>query len=608
MDSANLLLRKCSIENFKSLKKVELDHLQPLTVLMGRNNAGKSNILDCFNFLADGSKSMEHALASRGQSLKEILHRKRLDEVILITLEFETPKKRREEWIGQLYAGNKNVTVEQVSNSNFLSRIFLNVTVSENGFSDELSVSNFTAESRNALIFLHKGNSDTIEFVSGNLESLCRSHAGDLPWETKAVEKFNPSPYRLFLGLPEKSTDQKVSLEIAAVVHAHITGIQWIDPHRNLPTQALIEGQHALNADGSNLPDVLHWLYNNKPGQFRRVENELRKLVPNLGRLYTPTSQNMTTLGAIDPEEEDLFYTMNQMSFGTKSAIAIITKVALAQPGAWISIEEPETYLHPAAQVSLFHFLRDESKDKTIFVATHSTPIAASTPIDSLYIVQRAADYSTQADPVTPKDVFDVIEQLAVKPSFSFESDAIVFVEDADAVAIYEALAKKYNFHVRIQFLDAEQGNTLHFHANAQVALSRYVHTLVYAIFDSDTELDVEQEKIRNRTVEQLKLPPGQVVTLDASEVEVYLLDAKAILRAFSGIRLTEAALTDKIAKARGMGPAKKVLSDLFLELRLGKYDGAAGARIAESMDRIPLIIESFFQKMDIDSRPFWKI
>ena len=170
---------------------------------------------------------------------------------------------------------------------------------------------------------------------------------------------------------------------------------------RKLPTSSPILGQHALTADISNLPDVLHWLYNNKPKQFRKIEAEVSKLVPNLGKLYTPTLQNEATLGMIDSSDEDLVYSMDQMSFGTRSLVAIIAKVVLARPGAWVCIEEPETYLHPAAQMELFHFLRDEGKSKRIFVATHSTAIAASCPLSSLFIVQRDAALHHRP-PVTP--------------------------------------------------------------------------------------------------------------------------------------------------------------------------------------------------------------
>ena len=80
-------------------------------------------------------------------------------------------------------------------------------------------------------------------------------------------------------------------------------------------------------------------------------------MVPQLGHLYTPTFQNAATLGLIDSEDEDLVFSMDQMSFGTRSLIAIIAKVVTAKNGSWVCVEEPETYLHPQAQIGLFRFL-----------------------------------------------------------------------------------------------------------------------------------------------------------------------------------------------------------------------------------------------------------
>jgi AAA15 family ATPase/GTPase len=47
---------------------VELDHLNNLALLMGRNNAGKSNCLDAFKFLSEAAISFEQAVASRGRA------------------------------------------------------------------------------------------------------------------------------------------------------------------------------------------------------------------------------------------------------------------------------------------------------------------------------------------------------------------------------------------------------------------------------------------------------------------------------------------------------------------------------------------------------------
>jgi hypothetical protein len=493
-----------------------------------------------------------------------------------------------------------------VSNSGFLSALILKIDITRDGFREELATPNVAGD-RPFVIFSVHGTPNSLEAVGGQMEALCKRCSGELPAEPIKLESKPEAaaPYRLRLGRPEGSGAFPVSHALAEAVYQQFANLEWVDPLRKMPTTSPILGEQTLTADVSNLPDVMHWLYNNKPKQFRKIEAEVSKLVPNLGKLYTPTIQNEATLGLIDDADEDLVYSIGQMSFGTRSVVAVVAKVILAKPGAWVCIEEPETYLHPKAQLGLFHFLREEAKGKRIYVATHSTAIAASCPLSSLFIVQRDVDRSTVAVTVTPQQAPEVIEQLGVKPSFSFEADAIVFVEQADHVPIFEAWAKKFNFHIKVQFLDAEGACTLHYFANTRIALSNFVHTLVFAVFGNGSEM----ASLTKRTiVEQLQLPPEQVITVDFPDLEGYLLETKAIMRVFPAITLPQAELETRLEPARTLPDQKQALSDLLSQFRLGEYDSRLGARIAEAMDEIPACVRQLFEQIDASSKPYWKI
>ncbi len=606
MEIIQLSLRRAAISNYKSIKRAELNNLNNLTLLMGRNNAGKSNCLDAFKFLAEASVDFDEAVKLRGNGLNEVLHRKRAEESMEFVLEFALTPRKRIELINQLFGGNSQVVPGDVANSNFLSSLTLKITISRDGFDEELFIPNVSGD-RPFLLFALKGRGDVLEAISGQLETLCKRCGGELPAEP-AVLEIKPElikPYRLRLGLPDVPGAFPISIELASAVHKQISTLEWIDLLRRMPTSSPIQGKHVLTADVSNLPDVLHWLYNNKPKQFRRIESEVSKLVPNLGKLYTPTEENQATLGIIDATDEDLVYSMNQMSFGTRSIVAIVAKLTLAPPGTWVCIEEPETYLHPQAQVELFHFLREESKTKRVFVATHSTSVAASCPLSSLFVVQRDAENCTGIVPVTNDNALEVIEQLGVKPSVSFEAGAIVFVETSEHVPIFDAWARKFDFGIKVQFLDAEGGCTLHFVANARIALSHFVQTMVFAVFGNGSEIS---SQCKRTVVEHMKLPEEQVFITDYPELEGYLLDAKAILRAFPAITLSPADLEGRLSPARTLTDQKKALRELLLLFRLGEYGPRVGARIAEAMEEIPECVRQLFDQIAVGSKPYLQI
>lgn len=607
---AQLHLQRAVISRYKSLKRVELNSLRNLVVFMGRNNAGKSNILDCFNFLSDATRGLHSAFESHGGSFAEIIYKKRDEETVEVQIDFAVPDRLRGDWIASLFASNARMTPDAAAASAFLRTVSLKVLFGKDHACEEITVTNFKADSPQALVFQHRVQRGKVECAEGQLEELCQSAAADLPAQSKVYHSApaQAADLRLCLGQPEAPIPGAIAAQIGGSVRAEFANLEWMAPHRNMPATAPIKGESVLAPNAANLPDVLHWLYNNKPALFRKVESEVHKLVPHLGKLYTPTTASTATIGAMDPENEELFYTMNQLSYGTKSAIAVIAKLALARPGAWFSIEEPETYLHPQAQVALFRFLREESASKRVFVATHSTPIAASTPIESLFIVQRDAEYATVADPVSEKSVHRVIDQLGVQPSFSFDSEAIVFVEDGDDVLVFEAWSAKFPFQVKTQFLDAEGACTPRFFANARIALSKYVHTLVYAVFGSRSKENGPERQVRERLASGLKLPSDQIVTLTQPQVAAYLLDAKALRQAFRGITLSDADLEERLAQCRAQPDAKKALAALLQQFRIGNYNGELAARIADAMEAIPAPVKDLFERIDLASKPFWKI
>src|SRR4030042_2217065 len=60
------MITKLKIKNYKSLENIEIN-LQPLTVLIGPNNAGKSNIFDSLKCLRElSSQSQQNAFELRG--------------------------------------------------------------------------------------------------------------------------------------------------------------------------------------------------------------------------------------------------------------------------------------------------------------------------------------------------------------------------------------------------------------------------------------------------------------------------------------------------------------------------------------------------------------
>ena len=70
------------VENYRALRRVDLDKLTPMTVLLGPNGSGKSTVFDVFNFLSECFQfGLRHAWDRRGRG-KELKTRGATDPIV----------------------------------------------------------------------------------------------------------------------------------------------------------------------------------------------------------------------------------------------------------------------------------------------------------------------------------------------------------------------------------------------------------------------------------------------------------------------------------------------------------------------------------------------
>ena len=127
MDFGQLQLNRLVVANYKSIRRVEFVRPGNLCVLMGRNNAGKSNLLDALVFLSDASRNLPDALAAHGGDLAAIMHKKRDTDPVDITLEFQVGEDLRNELLAKLFSNNRQMTARQAAQTQFLRSVTLRV-------------------------------------------------------------------------------------------------------------------------------------------------------------------------------------------------------------------------------------------------------------------------------------------------------------------------------------------------------------------------------------------------------------------------------------------------------------------------------------------------
>jgi putative ATP-dependent endonuclease of OLD family len=110
-------------------------------------------------------------------------------------------------------------------------------------------------------------------------------------------------------------------------------------------------------------------------------------------------------------------------------------------------IEEPEAFLHPAAQQNLLDAFKELSGNNQIIITTHSPVFAGSTDYRSIILCKKENQSIYEHANETNKDEFimHIIEELGIKPSYNLRDhhEKIVFVESKNDAKFYDIICKK---------------------------------------------------------------------------------------------------------------------------------------------------------------------
>jgi AAA15 family ATPase/GTPase len=109
-------------------------------------------------------------------------------------------------------------------------------------------------------------------------------------------------------------------------------------------------------------------------------------------------------------------------------------------------IEEPETFLHPSAQEDLLNAFRDLSFDNQIILTTHSPVFAGATNSNSVILClkdkQSVYEFAKAGKEIAFIDM--IVDELGIKPSYNLKDhhQKIVFVESSNDSKFYEKVCQ----------------------------------------------------------------------------------------------------------------------------------------------------------------------
>lgn len=494
--------------NLALLKHQYIPLNKPITLLVGKNNAGKSSILRALSALKglpNNAPSSELNQYSTGVpvGVNVFFEAEKQDNHGIVT---------NEEWWNE-FIEKKHPTAmfrfASFSESSELNKIgFESASLHVPGGGEWMHLE---VRDGNLVLRPFSAPSSTDEMPTESIQAIGQKLVSQTMNATHAI----PEPSPLFSGM-----EQLQSLFVA--------------PHRVVGTGMRLTSQMNLGAGGNELAQFLHTLQSNDRRRFGKIETFVTTVF-NQFESVNPRSVNDQVNLTLTVRGNGADVPLDRCGTGVEQMLTIATQIVRSEPGTIILLDEPHSFLHPDAERKLMRFL-EENHDKRFVIATHSAVMMNAVSSDSIvYIEPPGRSYSEYTPPSASSKL---LLDLGYRNSDVLFHDRLIIGEGATEREVLPILLETCGFDS--QEIDRTGFCTLdgapHKSKAQQTAVGRFEKLLAMVgrikqprvyLFDLDRSPD--DETLLRKTKPEGENESAPIIFLPRMEIENYLLVPGAI-------------------------------------------------------------------------------
>ena len=372
------MIRRVRIEGYKSLQSVELE-LRPLTLIVGPNAAGKSNLFDALRLLSRivASRSLQEAFADhRGDpleafsysegGLEALLQKEMARFTIEVDVELSQEVKARTEQLIERYVSPPNETANRqrsksrsVRESLLRYRISISISPKTGVLRVEDEELRVLRETRDGRLRPNKRPKPFIEKVGNRLHLRMEGQARPMGYEVGlsyaiASQPLHPPHYPHLIALREEVASWQ---------------FYYLEP-RLMREESPLKEVHTITPFGGDLAAFYWTLQRTHPGQFHNLEKALQTVIPTIeGIQIEVTKEGRLRLKV---KEDGIEHSAKVVSEGTLRLLALMAILSPTNPASVVGFEEPENGVHPRRLRHIARLLQYASEKRQIIVNTHS--------------------------------------------------------------------------------------------------------------------------------------------------------------------------------------------------------------------------------------------
>jgi predicted ATPase len=335
------MIKKVWAKNYRSLADIQVD-LDPVTVLVGHNGSGKSNLVDVLRFIYDSLRlGLDSAIINRsGMSTLRRWSSKGRPYNVEVGLQIET----------DAFWGNYTFTLGSERRG-------------------EYRVKREVCHIRN---------------TQDQSEAIFETHNGS--W-VRHPDSLNPAIPDRSLMLSLIATSEPYSK-----LYNYLTSLSFYNIYPNALTEPQKPANpYPLDEHGTNLASTLREMQRAKKTSLANLNDAIQDVIPGVFgfRVDQVGGYFVTRLRHDMAEDRRALFELSQESDGTLRMLGILVALYQDPPRTLLALEEPELTIHPGALGLLWEEIEGASDNCQTLITTHSPDLLDMCKVEQIRVVEK---------------------------------------------------------------------------------------------------------------------------------------------------------------------------------------------------------------------------
>lgn len=390
-----MFIKKLQIKNFKSIKETNIE-FAPLSMIVGANASGKSNLINVFRFIGNiVTDGIDNAIALQGGI--PYLANANIPKGEPIEIRFVLDMSE-ENWVRRPKNTNVLLAVQEID-----YKFVIQPHLKGSGYrisEDYLKISYVYEEKEGAAnstltdsgpviystIFHRKSYKSAIQQTSEITPNIISK---------ESLKALGPSSDRTATFFCEWANEDKEELMLYRISFLlppcfsenNFIRIFDFDP-KELKKASSMASIKVLSEDGSNIASVLQNILRTKENR-NKLTTLLKEFLPFIDSISIENNLDKSFSYKVKENYSNKAFHANFLSDGTVSILAIIIALYFEEKSNIIILEEPERNIHPKLLSNLLSSAEDISKEKQVIITTHNPEFLKHAKIENVRLVSR---------------------------------------------------------------------------------------------------------------------------------------------------------------------------------------------------------------------------